>query len=159
MTVRSYEGAGHAGLWDSPHSSGNRRCRARRFRRSKNPARANVDGNDLHDDLQCPGGALSNRLRRSRHAAFGRRDHHQQRHGEHDVLIELQHRPARVSDKLCAAIAFSVKIFRRFDRTLSPARRSCRRSAPGPFPSPPCPPRSRPRRDGNRASRYARYAA
>jgi len=65
---------------------------------------------------------LSNRVRRSEHAAFGRRDHHQQRHCEHDVLIELQHRPANVPDELCPAITLPVTIFDR-----SPAKRSTQR--------------------------------
>ena len=56
---------------------------------------------------------MSNCLRRSGHATFGRRDHHQQRYGEHDLLIELRHRPAHVPDELCPAIAFPVTIFRR----------------------------------------------
>jgi hypothetical protein len=61
--------------------------------------------------LQCPGGELSNRLYRPRHAAFGCRNHDQQRDGEHELLVDLQLNPARVSDELRAAIAFAVTIF------------------------------------------------
>ena len=131
----------------------------------KNPAGADRERYGLHDAVQLAGGQLPDDLSRSCHAADDWHDHHDwhdERRGKHVVPDDLQldaashvRRPAPANPPLRNSV-FS----RTFSREpLSQERRWFRRSAPTRFPWRPCRPRLPAPRDGNRASRCARYAA
>ncbi|MGD0025677.1 MAG: hypothetical protein ABSC37_13830, partial [Xanthobacteraceae bacterium] len=88
--LRSWScGGSRAGL-DHPFGRvGDRGIRDRCIRRQnkqnkqRDPAGADLDHHELHDDLQLSGGELPNRVCRARYAADRCGDHHQQCDREH----------------------------------------------------------------------------
>src|ERR1700722_19162636 len=87
-----------------------RRYGSRCYGRRKDSAGADFDRHKLHDDLQCPGGELPNRVRRAGYAADGVGDDDQQRHGGHNVLVDLYVHADRVSDDLRPAVSIAIGI-------------------------------------------------
>ena len=61
-------------------------------------AGAILDGDQLHDDLQCGVGELPVVMRRSRHSADGRGDDDQQRDRQHGVPDGVHDLAAQLSD-------------------------------------------------------------
>jgi len=113
---------------------GNRGIRGRSVRRRKNPLGANLDRDELHDDLQLSGGDVPSRLCRARHGADRRRHDDQQRQRERVVSDQLLHPANDVSDDLRPGITFAVIVCRRVmcARTWSSAGEPAQRlDAPG----------------------------
>jgi hypothetical protein len=91
MPARSgSRGGSYAGGCDLFRRAGDQRDSDWRVGRRENPACAKFERHQLHDDLQCAGGELPNRLPCARHAADGGRDFNQQRDREHDVSAKLR---------------------------------------------------------------------
>jgi hypothetical protein len=82
--------------------------RQRSGRRRKNPLSANLDRDELHDDLQFAGGDLPNCLRRARHGADQCRHDDQQCDLERVVPDQLLDPADKLPDDVRQNIAFAV---------------------------------------------------
>lgn len=76
------KGGGDAVLHVSSRG-GDRASHAERVCGGKNQAGAILERHQLHDDLQCSGGELSNQLPRARSIVFGRYGHDDERDRKH----------------------------------------------------------------------------
>jgi hypothetical protein len=103
MALLGYLGGNQCGRCARCYSP---RCYGRR----KDPAGADFDRYKLHDELQCPGGELPDRVRCAGYAADGFGDDDQQRHGGHHMLVDMHVDADRVSDELRPAIPFAIGI-------------------------------------------------
>lgn len=85
-----------------------KRWNYRRCFRGQNPAGANVDGHELHDDLQLASRVVPSQLRRTWDGADGRRDHDRQCQCEHDMSAQLRDTAGFLSNDLWADFALAV---------------------------------------------------
>ena len=85
-----------------------KRWHCRRCLGGKNPAGANVNGHELHDDLQLAGRIVPSQLRRAWDGADRRCDHDRQCQCEHDMSAQLRDAAGFLSNHLRADFAFAV---------------------------------------------------